>query len=415
MIGPGRDQVLDTDSLPTAPVFAAFLLLFTYLTLALHSISSSSEATSFGKAPPLIGSLISWLKYACVIAVALSGLALLHSTETFGWWTASFLALGLLAFLVAIDWIAGSVVAHLPKSNVRWRRTLGWLVPGAREIGMSVAVNTDAGNGEDEDLSGDVFPDRKEPVITAADLISLDQRDREMLQSILRLDVTTAREIMVPRLDMLVVEADASLAQVSDMMIQGGHNRLPVYEDTIDNILGIVHFRDVMKVMAGLDSQTSVRDLVRPAFIIPETKRIDDLLEELQDKGVQMAVVVDEYGGTEGLVTMEDVLEEIVGEIEDEFSRTREARVVRLPDGAVQVDAGVTTENVEEMFGTHIDSTDVDTLGGYVYHSLGKIPQLGDVVVTDHLRIEVTSILGRRLRKLRIQRVDNDESIAEDH
>ena len=146
---------------------------------------------------------------------------------------------------------------------------------------------------------------------------------------------------------------------------------------------------------------------------IPETKRIDDLLEELQDKGVQMAVVVDEYGGTEGLVTMEDVLEEIVGEIEDEFSRTREARVIRLPDGAVQVDAGVTTENVEEMFGTHIDSTDVDTLGGYVYHSLGKIPQLGDVVVTDHLRIEVVSILGRRLRKLRIQRIDNNESDTE--
>ena len=405
---------METDSLPTAPVFAGFLLLFTYLSLAHHSIACSSEAASFGKAPPFIGSLISWLKYACVIAVSLSGLALLHSTETISWWTASFQALALLAFLVAIDWVVGSAVARLPKWNTRWRRTLGWLVPGIREAGISVAGNADAGNGDDEDLSGGVFPDRKEPVITAADLISLDQRDREMLQSILRLDVTTAREIMVPRLDMLVVEADASLAQVSDMMIQGGHNRLPVYEDTIDNILGIVHSRDVMKVMAGRDSQTSVRDLVRPAFIIPETKRIDDLLEELQDMGVQMAVVVDEYGGTEGLVTMEDVLEEIVGEIEDEFSRTREARVVRLPDGAVQVDAGVTTENVEEMFGTHIDSTDVDTLGGYVYHSLGKIPQLGDVVVTDHLRIEVVSILGRRLRKLRIQRIDNNESDTED-
>ena len=401
---------MDTDSLSTAPIFAAFLLLFAFLSLAHHANASSPDAATFDKAPPFIGSVISWLKYACVIAVSLSGLALLHNTDTLGWWPTSLLSLALLSFLVAVDWIVGSAVARHPMGAAHWRRPFRWVMPGSRQGGTAVEAITGAGNDRDEEPSGDVFPDRQEPVITAADLVSLDQRDREMLQSILRLDVITAREIMVPRLDMLAVEADASMAQVSDMMVQGGHNRLPVYEDTIDNILGIVHSRDVMKVMASRDSQTSVRDLVRPAFIIPETKRIDDLLEELQDKGVQMAVVVDEYGGTEGLVTMEDVLEEIVGEIEDEFSRTREARVVRLPDGAVLVDAGVTTENVEELFGTNIDSTDVDTLGGYVYHSLGKIPQLGDVVVTDHLRIEVVSILGRRLRKLRIQRVDTNES-----
>ena len=401
---------MDTDYLPTAPVFVASLLLFAYFCLAYHANALPTTVSPLAKAPRFIGSIISWLKYACVIAVSVSGLALLHGTETFGWWYASFLAFALLAFLVAVDWVLGLAVGPHLKASARWRWALGRLVPGARESGAPVEGRTNAGNEGDEELSGDAFPDRKEPVITAADLVSLDQRDREMLQSILRLDVTTAREIMVPRLDMLAVEADATLAQVSDMMVQGGHNRLPVYEDTMDNILGIVHSRDVMEVMANLNSQASVRDLVRPAFIIPESKRIDDLLEELQDKGVQMAVVVDEYGGTEGLVTMEDVLEEIVGEIEDEFSRTREARVVPLPDGAVLVDAGVTTENVEEMFGTNIDSTDVDTLGGYVYHSLGKIPQLGDVVVTDHLRIEVVSILGRRLRKLRIQRTDNNES-----
>ena len=164
--------------------------------------------------------------------------------------------------------------------------------------------------------------------------------------------------------------------------------------------------------MASQNLDQSIRDLIRPAFIIPETKRLDELLEELQDKGVQMAIIVDEYGGTEGLVTMEDVLEEIVGEIEDEFSRTRESLVVRLPDGGAMVDAGITTENVEQMFGAKIDTTDVDTVGGLVYHSLGKIPQVGDVVVTGHLRIEVISVLGRRLRKLRINRVDANGSEA---
>jgi CBS domain containing-hemolysin-like protein len=125
-----------------------------------------------------------------------------------------------------------------------------------------------------------------------------------------------------------------------------------------------------------------------------------------------MAIVVDEYGGTEGLITLEDVLEEIVGEIEDEFSQTRESAIVRLPDGAAMVDAGITTENVEEIFGTRIETTGVDTVGGLVYHSLGKIPQLGDIVETEDLRIEVVSMLGRRLRKLRIDRVDPIGSAA---
>ena len=208
----------------------------------------------------------------------------------------------------------------------------------------------------------------------------------------------------MPRLDMKAVEVDSSLVRVSEIMVQGGHSRLPVYQETIDSILGIVHSREVMATLAHLEPEVSLRNLVRPVFIIPETKRLDDLLEELQDKGVQMAIVVDEYGGTEGLVTMEDLLEEIVGEIEDEFSRSREAQVEQLSDGAVLVDAGVTTQDVEELFSTRIDNTDVDTMGGYVYRTLGRIPQAGDVVVTDHLRIEVVSILGRRLRKLRINR-----------
>ena len=149
-----------------------------------------------------------------------------------------------------------------------------------------------------------------------------------------------------------------------------------------------------------------MRTLVREAFIIPETKRVDDLLEELQERRTQIAIVVDEYGGTEGLVTMEDLLEEIVGEIEDEFSRSRDAQVIYQADGTVLVDAGVTTEDVEELFGVTIGTTEVDTVGGYVYHSLGRIPQQGDIVVTDRLHIEVVSMLGRRLRKLRIHRID---------
>ena len=251
-------------------------------------------------------------------------------------------------------------------------------------------------------------------MITEEELVSLDHRDREMLRSILKLDVTTAREIMVPRLDMVAVGIDSSLIFVAEQMVQGGHSRIPVFEESIDHILGIVHSREVLAAMASPDSNQNLRDLLNPAFFIPETKRLDDLLEELKDKGIQMAIVVDEYGGTEGVLTMEDLLEEIVGEIEDEFSRTRESELVHLSDGGVLVDAGVPTEDIEELFSTTIDSEVVDTVGGYVYQMLGKIPSTGDVVNTDHLRIEVVSILGRRLRKLRINRIGVDASTPAD-
>jgi CBS domain containing-hemolysin-like protein len=202
------------------------------------------------------------------------------------------------------------------------------------------------------------------------------------------------------------VEADTPLSEVVETIVGRGHSRLPVYEETIDKILGIVYARDVLAALAWPEPGNTLRNLARPAFIVPETKRVDELLEEFQERHIQIAVVVDEYGGTDGLVTMEDVLEEIVGEIEDEFSRNREAHVIWQTDGTVLVDAGVTTDQIAEIFGAGIDSDDFDTVGGFVYHSLGRVPQAGDSVETDELHIEVASILGRRLRRLRIRRVD---------
>ena len=397
---------MDTDSLPSAPVFLAFLLLFSYLSLVEHSGNAGAALARNGWRVPRAELLLHWTKYACVIAVALSGLALARSINPMGWWPLSFLALGLLIALAAIDRIFGYAASRHPSWSANWSRPVARIFAGRPGTTPQFADNNGPGGNGPDEVTGARPTDPEEPAITEAELISLDQRDREMLRSILRLDVTSAREIMVPRLDMDAVEVSSTLVQVAEMMVQGGHSRLPVYDDNIDHILGIVHSREVLASLAHPKASETLRDLVRPAFIIPETKRLDGLLEELKDKGVQMAIVVDEYGGTEGLVTMEDLLEEIVGEIEDEFSRTREAEVVQLPDGGVLVDAGVTTEDVEELFTTRIKSTDVDTVGGYVYLTLGKIPQAGDVVFTDHLRIEVVSILGRRIRKLRISRIE---------
>ena len=399
---------MDTDSVPSALVFAASLLLFSYLSLGQRSALAPSSLSKTGMSLQKAASLLRPFKQACVIAVALSGLALAHSAGVTQWWIISLLALGVLGGLIVVDRAAEFVASKSPGKVDRFCMPLSWLFSRSSHGGATGANANPAGPEGNGNGSSEAPLDRDQPAITEAELGSLDYRDREMLRSIVSLDVTTAREIMVPRLDMVAVDDKSSLTHVADQMVQSGHSRVPVYEDTIDHVLGIVHSRDVLAALARPDSNQTLPDLINPAFFIPETKRLDDLLEELQDKGIQMAIVVDEYGGTEGLVTIEDLLEEIVGEIEDEFSRTRESELVRLPDGGALVDAGVSTEDIEELFATTIDSPDVDTVGGFVYQALGKIPSTGDVVSTDHLRIEVVSILGRRLRKLHIQRTDTN-------
>jgi len=404
---------LDTDNVPLAIILAVSLPLFSFLSLAQHSIDTPGGTFRNRASLQKAGFVLRWWRYGCVIAVALSVLVLAN-IQAGGWLPGSVLALAILFVLVAVDWAASFAVLKNPSQAEALCRPLTSILFGRRPFAPVGNGHSSNGGDGDGDVQSEEFSENQEPGITEEELVSLDHRDREMLRSILKLDVTTAREIMVPRLDMVAVGIDSSLIFVAEQMVQGGHSRIPVFEESIDHIMGIVHSREVLAAMASPDSNQNLRDLLNPAFFIPETKRLDDLLEELKDKGIQMAIVVDEYGGTEGVLTMEDLLEEIVGEIEDEFSRTRESELVHLSDGGVLVDAGVPTEDIEELFSTTIDSEYVDTVGGYVYQMLGKMPSTGDVVNTDHLRIEVVSILGRRLRKLRINRIGVDASTPAD-
>ena len=295
--------------------------------------------------------------------------------------------------------------------------SLGWLrglfgrvvgTDGRRSRGSEggQSGNGNGGNGPEglihaDNYAGLLVPS-SEPPITEEELSGLDHREREMLRSIIELDYTTVREVMVPRLDMVAIEADVSLHEAAATIVKYGHSRIPVYEENIDYVLGIIYVRDLLAAIADPGTESTVRSLTRPAFIIPETKRVDELLEELRERHIQIAIVVDEYGGTEGLVTMEDVLEEIVGEIEDEFSRVHEAEITHDDMGAVIVSAGLSTEDVKDLFGVSIDSEDFATVGGFVYHQLGRIPHVGDVVESGELRVEVATVAGRRLRTLKI-------------
>ena len=273
--------------------------------------------------------------------------------------------------------------------------------------GNEVIAGRNQGPVPTDGLQGLITPP-EEPAITEEELSGLDHRDRQMLRSIIELDYTTVREVMVPRLDMVAIEASVSLHDAAAAIVSYGHSRLPVYVETIDDVLGILYVRDLLAAIANPRDESDVRALTRPAFMVPETKRVDDLLEEFRQRHIQIAIVVDEYGGTEGLVTMEDVLEEIVGEIEDEFSKGRQADIDWDQDGAAYVSAGLGTEEVQGLFGVSIESDDFDTVGGFVYHHLGRVPHVGDVVEKEGLRLEVVSVVGRRLRSLKLKRENGD-------
>lgn len=232
--------------------------------------------------------------------------------------------------------------------------------------------------------------------------------ERRMIRAIFRLEDTTAREIMVPRVDIVAADCQESLSSLVKLIVEYGRSRIPIYEDNIDNVIGILYAKDLLQYLNDGDSSVSLRQILRPAYFIPESKKLDELLRELQQRRVHMAIVVDEYGGTAGLVTIEDLLEEIVGEIEDEYDKG-EAQIERLSENAVVMEGKASIGELNELFDVQIEGEDFDTVGGFVYKQLGKIPSPGDEIKLGPLTISVLSTLGRRIKKVRIEREQRDE------
>lgn len=231
----------------------------------------------------------------------------------------------------------------------------------------------------------------------------IEEEEREMIRGVIHLADRTAREIMVPRIDIVAADVDASLDDVLRLITTRGYSRIPVYEDTIDNIVGVVYAKDLIKLLAQ-GKRAPIREIMRPPHFVPESKRVDELLAELRNSRVHIAIVVDEYGGTAGLVTIEDLLEEIVGEIQDEYD-VEEATIERVSEDEAIVDARVSLDAVNDLFDLDLESEDYDTIGGFVYHHLGKVPAPGDEFQADGLSLQVLSVAGRRIRKLRVKKL----------
>ncbi len=230
-------------------------------------------------------------------------------------------------------------------------------------------------------------------------LISEDEG--EMIQGIFSFRDTLAREIMIPRTDMVSVRFDATVRDVIQLILDSGHSRIPVYQDSVDNIIGILHAKDLLHCW-GRD-ELQVRDMVRPPYFIPETKRVSDLLRDLRHRKSHMAIVIDEYGGTAGIITLEDIIEEIIGDIMDEYD-SEEDWIVHQDDGSLLVDARLDVEELEDVLGIEFPEGKFESIGGFIISLLGRVPEAREQVVFRDLEMTVESADSRKIEKIRIRR-----------
>lgn len=238
-------------------------------------------------------------------------------------------------------------------------------------------------------------------------LISEDEG--EMIQGIFSFRDTIAREIMVPRTDAVCAHSNTRLNDIIQLIIQSGHSRIPIYQDNIDNIVGTLHAKDLLSYWGREDLE--IRSLVRSPYFIPETKKISEVLKDLRDNKSHMAVVIDEYGGTAGILTLEDIIEEIIGEVMDEHDFD-EKMIVEHDDGTVSVNARLAAEELEDYLGLELPEGKFESVGGFIISLLGRVPVVGERVTYRKIEIVIEAANNRKIERVRISRVDPESAEA---
>ena len=234
----------------------------------------------------------------------------------------------------------------------------------------------------------------------------VNEDESEMIRSIFSLGTTIVREVMVTRTEMACVTVDATVRELLDTIIACGHSRIPVYEDSIDNIIGLLYAKDLLKQWGTDENSRSVREIMRPPYFIPESKNLEQLLQDFKRKRIHLAIVIDEYGGTSGLITIEDLLEQIVGDIQDEHDR-EESLITVNPDGSITADGRLPVEEIEEHFEIQIERDNFDSVGGLAFHLTGKIPTIGDTIEGAGLCMKILDADLRRVKKVAINLISS--------
>ncbi|UCG56349.1 MAG: HlyC/CorC family transporter [Phycisphaerales bacterium] len=238
---------------------------------------------------------------------------------------------------------------------------------------------------------------------------AVDEEEQEMIENVLELSDSTADEIMTPRTDIVAVEVNTDLQTVLDTITKAGHTRVPVYEENIDKIVGLVYAKDLLTEIGANPTDFTLRDKMRKVYFVPETKRLRALLHEFQNQKLHVAVVLDEYGGTAGIVTLEDILEELVGEITDEYEETPPESIRQVDENTIDVDARTYVDDLNDQFELSLpEDEDYETIGGFVFSRLGYIPKTGESLEYENVRFTIASAEARRIKRIRIQLVSRD-------
>ncbi len=239
-------------------------------------------------------------------------------------------------------------------------------------------------------------------------LISEDEG--EMIQGIFSFRDTIAREIMVPRTDTVYADADTGISDIIQLIIQSGHSRIPIFQDNIDNIIGTLHAKDLLRFWGKTD--LAVREIVRSPYFIPETKKISEVLKDLRDNKSHMAIVIDEYGGTAGILTLEDIIEEIIGEIMDEYDLEQKL-IIEHDDGSITVTARLEIEKLGDFLGIEFPEGSFESVGGFIISITGRVPEVNEKVYYKNLEMTIEAATSRKIDRVRIRKVDGDAAEEE--
>jgi len=249
-----------------------------------------------------------------------------------------------------------------------------------------------------------------EPSVTEEDIKSLaslgeregviEEMEKEIIHNVLEFTDSVVHEVMVPRVDMIGVDKNAATADVINTIKESGHSRIPVFEDDIDNIIGVIYAKDIL-IYAKEGKELKITEIMRPVHFVPETKKIVELLAEMQKLKVHIAVALDEYGGTSGLVTVEDLLEEIVGEIQDEYDQEL-PKIVKIDENNFLIRGGAGIEEVIEETGLPVSQGEFDTMGGFIFSYIGRVPKQGEEIKINDYKITVTSVISKRIAQVKL-------------
>ena len=241
---------------------------------------------------------------------------------------------------------------------------------------------------------------------------AIEEDEKEIIRNVISFGDTDVRQVMTPRIDVKAVDAGAGLPALLELIVESGHSRIPVYENSVDTIVGIVHAKDLLPALARGERTVDVRPLMRLPLVVPENRRVDDLLDEFRRSSVQMAIVQDEYGGTAGLVTIEDLLEELVGEIQDEYDREN-AQFQTLEPNVYRIDARMAIDDLNDLLDLDLPHEDFDTIGGFVFGQFGRQPEVGESVCCENLEFVVEKTDGRRVDQIKLI-VSTNGSVSEE-